>query len=415
MSGEPPGEVGVVTCLARRPQHLGEGAQPGKHHVLRPLRVGDVFGPQLSLCPEHVVRLSKGQGGRHGLERVHRVERQEAADRERLGDRVGGLIVIEIGMRSGGHHHVVPRLCRRDAAVHAAPRHDHRVGREAALENLVPPHEPATVCREELVHATREPALQLVLALEAELADPRLRERARLPLGLRGLVAAHMDPAVGEQRHHLGEDVLLELYRRVCGIQDVLVHAPGRPDGKRVAAVAELGIRGNGGLGMAGHLDLGHDRHEAGAGVGDDLADIVLRVEATVRLAVEPPSGRILVRPPDDRLPAPGAHLGEPRVLLDLEAPPLVVGQVPVEAVELMQRRELDVLLHELFGHEVPSHVEVHAAPREPGHILDRDRGDAPRDAAHLALPEDRGREELAQRPDPVERARGSVGANRDA
>jgi len=75
MCGQPPGKVGVVTRLARRPQHFGEGAQPGKHHVFRPLRVGDVFGPQLSLGPEHVARLSRRQGGRHGLERVHGVER----------------------------------------------------------------------------------------------------------------------------------------------------------------------------------------------------------------------------------------------------------------------------------------------------------------------------------------------------
>src|SRR2546430_13560466 len=41
------------------------------------------------------------------------------------------------------------------------------------------------------------------------------------------------------------------------------------------------------GLGMARHLDLRHDRHEARAGVGDDLADIVLRVKAAVGLRSE--------------------------------------------------------------------------------------------------------------------------------
>src|SRR6266576_4222097 len=38
MSGEPPGKVGVVPALARRPQHFGEGTQPGEDHVLRSLR-----------------------------------------------------------------------------------------------------------------------------------------------------------------------------------------------------------------------------------------------------------------------------------------------------------------------------------------------------------------------------------------
>src|SRR5256712_13759465 len=166
---------------------------------------------------------------------------------------------------------------------------------------------------------------------------------------------------------------------------------------------------------MARHLDLRHDRHEARACVGDDLADIVLRIEATVRLAVEAPRGRVLVLSTDERLTPPRPHLVETRVLLDLEAPPLVVGQVPVEAVELMERREIDVLLHELLRHEVTGHVEVDAPPREPGRVLDRNRGDAPYDTRRLRLPEDRGREELPQCLKPVERARRAVDSNRDA
>ena len=318
-------------------------------------------------------------------------------------------------MGSGRHDHVVSRLGGRDAAVHAAPGHDHRVGREPTLKDLVPAHERAAVGGEKLVHPVREPALQLVFVLEPELANPRLCERARLPLGLRRLVAADMDPASREQRHHFRQHVLIEADGRVSGIEDVLVHAPAHPDGEGVAAVAELGIRGNGGLGMTRHLDLRHDRHEARAGVGHDLADVVLRVEATVRLAVEPPLGRVPIGPADDRLRAPGAHLGETRVLLDLEPPPLIIGQVPVKAVELIERREIDELLHELLRHEVASHVQVDAAPREPREVLDRDSGDAPRHAGHFGLPENRGREELAQGLDAVERAGRPVGANRDA
>src|SRR2546427_7328202 len=113
---------------------------------------------------------------------------------------------------------------------------------------------------------------------------------------------------------------------------------------------------------MARHLDLRHDRHEARACVGDDLADIVLRIEATVRLAVEAPRGRVLVLSTDERLTAPRAHLGETRVLLDLEAPPLVVGQVPVEAVELMERREIEVLLHELAALHKLNRSEEHTS-----------------------------------------------------
>src|SRR5216684_2650878 len=102
-------------------------------------------------------------------------------------------------------------------------------GGEPAFENLVPADERATVRGKERIHLAREVALQLVLVLEAELLDPRLRERTGLPLRLRGLIAADMDPAPGEQGHHLGEHVLLEPDRCVAGIDDVFIHAPRRP------------------------------------------------------------------------------------------------------------------------------------------------------------------------------------------
>src|SRR2546422_9703512 len=41
-------------------------------------------------------------------------------------------------------------------------------------------------------------------------------------------------------------------------------------------------------------------------------------------------------------------------------------------------------LLHELLRHEVTGHVEVDAPPREPGRVLDRNRGDAPYDTGRL-------------------------------
>src|SRR5256885_11998290 len=90
------------------------------------------------------------------------------------------------------------------------------------------------------------------------------------------------------------------------------------------------------------------------------------RVEAAVRRGVEPPFGRIVVRPPDDRLAAPRAHLGEAREMHDLEEPPLIVGGVPADARELMQRREIDQILHALLGHEVSRRVRMNAPQREP-------------------------------------------------
>src|SRR2546425_8695665 len=85
--------------------------------------------------------------------------------------------------------------------------------------------------------------------------------------------------------------------------------------------------------------------------------------KAAVRLAVEPPLGRVGVGPPEDRLAPPRTYLGEPWVLADLDAPPLVVRQVEVQPVELMERRELDEPRHQLLRHEEARHVQMGAPP----------------------------------------------------
>src|SRR5512141_2013631 len=117
---------------------------------------------------------------------------------------------------------------------------------------------------------------------------------------------------------------------------------------------------------MAWHLDLGNDAHETLACVGDDLTNVVLRVEAAVSLVVEDGGRRIANLVSDDGAVAPRADVGEARVLLDLDAPSLVVREMPVEGVHLMQREEVDVLLDELLRHEMACRVEMHAAPAEP-------------------------------------------------
>src|SRR5687767_15416028 len=95
---------------------------------------------------------------------------------------------------------------------------------------------------------------------------------------------------------------------------------------------------------------------------------------------------RALPRVADDRLLAPRADLGELRVLLDLEAPALVLREVPVKGVQLEDRHDVDVLLDELDREEVSADIEVQAAVAEPRGILDPH-------ARHAA-----GRRELAQR-----------------
>ena len=81
---------------------------------------------------------------------------------------------------------------------------------------------------------------------------------------------------------------------------------------------------------MSWHFDLGYNGHIAIGRVRDNLPHVILRVEAAVLLAVEDPFGRIGHVWSDERLVAARTLLGQQRILLDLDAPTLVIGQVEV-------------------------------------------------------------------------------------
>lgn len=101
--------------------------------------------------------------------------------------------------------------------------------------------------------------------------------------------------------------------------------------------------------------------------IGDHVADLLLGVEATVRMLLA-----------TDRIDAAvtgwqaaAAHLGQLRVALDLHAPALVVGQVPVEGVELVRGHRVEHALDLVQALEMPRRVEHEAAPAETRRVLD--------------------------------------------
>src|SRR4051812_22540780 len=87
---------------------------------------------------------------------------------------------------------------------------------------------------------------------------------------------------------------------------------------------------------------------------------------------------------------------------------------MPVERVELMEREEIDVLLHELLRHEMPRDVEVHAAPLEARAVDDRHRGHLPRDATYGGIAKNGGRKQLSNRLHGIESTRRSRRRDRD-
>jgi len=312
----------------------------------------------------------------------------------------------------------VPGLGGGDAALCAPPGHDRRLGGEAALEDLVPAEEAAPLGDEDLFDAPHEIALELVLVLETLGLHPGLALRAALPLGLIDLVAADMDERPWEEADDLRQDILQEFVRAVvAGAEDVGDRPiASRRHRERPSRAGELGIGRERGFGVAGHLDLRHDRDEAGGGVGDDLADVVLGVKAAVGRRFTGLLGLAGVPVLVFAVDAPSPDFGEARVFLDLDPPALVVGQVPMEGIELVHGEDVDPALDELLRKEVTRTVEHAAAPGEPGPVFDRGAGDTERARPqHRRGPLRGRREELAQGLDAIEEPGRSRGADLDA
>ena len=139
----------------------------------------------------------------------------------------------------------------------------------------------------------------------------------------------------------------------------------------RLAFHAQLRKGGDGGGGVAGYIDLRHHLDVAGSGVGNDVGDLFLGVVAAVRARLS--AGRI-----DAGIAAgdaAAADLGQARVFPDLDAPALVVGQVPVEDVELVQGHRVEHALDLVHAVEVPGRIEHVAAPAKARRVLDPQRG----------------------------------------
>ena len=88
--------------------------------------------------------------------------------------------------------------------------------------------------------------------------------------------------SAGEQLHDLFEHALHELDGRLLWIEDVLADAPDAARLDQHGQIAQLRIGADGGVHVAGHVDLRHDGDMAGLGIGHDLADLILGVEAAV-------------------------------------------------------------------------------------------------------------------------------------
>ena len=167
---------------------------------------------------------------------------------------------------------------------------------------------------------------------------------------------------------------------------------------------AELGVGVHGCHEMARHVYLGDDLNVAFLGVGHHVAQFLLRVEVGAVGCV-----RIVAAPLPVPLVAVGgdaAHARQSGPFLYLDAPALVVAQVPVETVHLVDGHEVDHLLHLVDREEVACHVEHEAAVGKARLVHDAHQGEAVRSDAGRGLAEGHaGGQQFLQRLKGVEEA----------
>ena len=183
-----------------------------------------------------------------------------------------------------------------------------------------------------------------------------------------------MDVLRREDVHEFGEHVLEEgVHFLIAGAEDVVGNAPAGPDLIGTAGAAQLWISGQGSHHVAGEVDLRDHDNAAFGSIVHDFLHLVLGVEAAVADAVVGVPVHL-----DDGTVAPGANFSELGIFLDLHSPALVLGKVPVEAVELIGCHHVQVALGFLDGEEVAAGIQVHAAIGEAGLVVDMREGQRP-------------------------------------
>src|SRR5688572_14074343 len=92
-------------------------------------------------------------------------------------------------------------------------------------------------------------------------------------------------------------------------------------------------------------------------------------------------------------VPAPRADAGELWQRANFEAPAFVVGEMPVQAVELVKSHQVEEFFYAIFGLKISGDVEMQAAIAKPRRVFDMDRVE--HELAHrLAMGFDRGERE---------------------
>ena len=207
---------------------------------------------------------------------------------------------------------------------------------------------------------------EFLIVLDAQLFDTGLTARAFLPAFFGAFVAADVDVFRREEFHDFRQHTLEELECLfVACAQHIFGNAPAFPYLVRAARASEFRIRGEGRQHVSRKVYLGNHLDSAVGGIGYDFANLILREIASI--------GNMVAGIPvlaNHSAVAPAAHLNQTRVFFDFNAPPLIIGQMPVESVQFVHGHDVEVAFHLLDAEEMTRYIGVQTAVFEARRIV---------------------------------------------
>src|SRR5579871_4542156 len=217
------------------------------------------------------------------------------------------------------------------------------------MKNFVPADHDLVVLCQDLFQALIEIRLQVLIVLHAVGVNVFLNLRIRVPLLAVDLVAADVEIGIGKQLGHFGDEFVEELVGLFAGwIEDRIALF----ERKGAWAACEFGISDDPRAAVARHIKFWNDPNAALVRIGNEIANLGLRVELIV-----------------------GAHARQFGEDFALGTESLIVGKMPVEDVHFYGGHAVEIALEHIDGNEVAADVDQRATPRETRLVLDRNRG----------------------------------------
>ena len=277
------------------------------------------------------------------------------------------LLHIEVAVLAYLDDSPVSFVHRHTSALYAPPGiyHGRTVITGIGDDYLVPSGHLLAELVDDVLDLVHEPAVKFLGTVQTILLNQSLAVRTVVPGGVIHLIASDVDVLRGEKRRYLLEYVGENLIVLHSGHTEDVVSLSVGADIGHVHRAGHLRKDAHQGAAVSGQVYLRDDLDMALGSVFHDLAYLLLSIISAVAVMTLTVGGRthLIIAPPC-------ALLCQLRILADLNPPAVVIGQMPVETVELMVGHPVYETEHMVHIVECSGHIQHRTAIAVPGSIF---------------------------------------------